>query len=62
MAYQLTCPCGVSIVARDEEFLPAVRAHLGEAHPGRTYPDEAVMVMAVKVPDVVLERRRQSAG
>jgi hypothetical protein len=58
VAYQLTCPCGVSIVDRDEEFPIAVNAHLEGEHPGRTYADDLIMMMAVKVPDHLLTRRR----
>lgn len=56
MAYQMTCPCGASIRAFDEEFVAAVNDHLASAHPGRTYPDDAIMLMSVKVPDRLLRR------
>ncbi|WP_349826677.1 hypothetical protein [Brevibacterium litoralis] len=43
----LTCPCGVQIAAPDEDALvEATRAHLAEAHPGRTYTRDQILFFA----------------
>jgi hypothetical protein len=52
MALQLTCPCGRTIAALEQDaFVEEVTAHLAEAHGGRSYPADMIMTMATTVPD-----------
>jgi hypothetical protein len=47
MKTRLTCPCGESFVAADEDTLVAqVQAHLADAHPGLEYGREQILFMA----------------
>lgn len=54
MAQQLNCPCGTQIAALDDEFLAQVHQHLADQHPGRSYSDAEIMMMAMPVPDRVV--------
>ncbi len=51
MAYNLRCPCGESITALEDDFVPKVQAHLAAEHPGRNYSETEIMMMAMTVPD-----------
>lgn len=51
MAYNMRCPCGVSITAPDETFVATVQAHLAEEHPGREYGENEIMMFAMRIPD-----------
>ncbi len=53
MAYNLRCPCGESITALEDDFVPPkVQAHLASEHPpGRDYSETEIMMMAMTVPD-----------
>ena len=47
MKTRLTCPCGESFVAADEDSLVTqVQAHLAEAHPGLEYDREQILFIA----------------
>lgn len=46
MKTHLTCPCGVQITGADEDDLVArVQDHLGEAHAGREYDRDMILLM-----------------
>ncbi|MGQ4618583.1 hypothetical protein [Nocardia sp. R7R-8] len=62
MAYQLNCPCGTMIVTADDDLVPAVQEHLRPTHPGRSYSAEEIMMLAMPVPDRVLDTRRVGAA
>ena len=51
MGLRMTCPCGTSSAAYDDEFVPRVRAHLTEVHPGRDYDDDSILMFASSVSD-----------
>ena len=51
MAYQLRCPCGLTITAPDDEFVATVQAHLAAEHPGREYDEEQILAFALPVRD-----------
>ena len=55
MAYQLNCPCGTMIVAADDDLVPAVREHLRLVHPGRSYSAGEIMMLAMPVPDRIVD-------
>ena len=57
MAYQLNCPCGEMIAAVDEDFIDAVGFHLVSAHPGRSYTENEIMMLAMPIPDRVVHTR-----
>jgi hypothetical protein len=47
MKTRLTCPCGESFTAADEDSLVTqVQAHLAEAHPGLEYDREQILFIA----------------
>lgn len=47
MKTTLTCPCGETIVGRDEDDLVEhVRSHLRDRHPGHEYTREQILMMA----------------
>jgi hypothetical protein len=47
MKTRLTCPCGESFVAADEDNLVTqVQAHLADAHPGLEYDREQILFIA----------------
>lgn len=47
MTLYLNCPCGEVIEGEGEDELVArAQAHLGEAHPRRTYTREQILFMA----------------
>jgi hypothetical protein len=48
MKTTLTCPCGETIVARDEdELVELVQRHLKEKHPGHEYTREEILMLAL---------------
>jgi hypothetical protein len=49
MAYNLRCPCGVSITAPDDTFVATVQAHLADEHPGMEYSEAEIMLFAMRV-------------
>lgn len=51
MAYNLRCPCGVSITAPDETFVATVQTHLADEHPGMEYSETEIMMFALRIPD-----------
>ena len=55
MAYQLNCPCGAMIVDLDDTFVATVQAHLASAHPGREYGENEIMMLALPVPDRLVD-------
>ena len=55
MAYSLRCPCGTTITALEELFVPEVQKHLASEHPGRTYSENEIMMMALPAPDRLVE-------
>lgn len=47
MKTHLNCPCGESIVGKDEdELVDLTQAHLAEVHPGMKYEREHILFMA----------------
>ena len=59
MAYSLRCPCGTTITYYDEGFVAKVQEHLAAEHPGRTYGENEIMMMALPAPDrLVVEGQR----
>ena len=47
MKTRLVCPCGETIVGKDEdELVDLANAHLAEQHEGRTYEREMILFMA----------------
>lgn len=47
MKTRLTCPCGETIRAEDEDTLVELtQAHLAEAHPGMTYGRDEILFIA----------------
>lgn len=54
MAQQLRCPCGEHLAARNDVFLGVVRQHLTTAHPGRTYSDAEIRLVASDISDDLL--------
>lgn len=47
MKTTLTCPCGETIVGRDEDDLvERVRSHLRDRHPDHEYTREQILMMA----------------
>lgn len=51
MAYNMRCPCGVSITAPDDTFVATVQKHLADEHPGREYGENEIMMFAMRIPD-----------
>lgn len=51
MAYNMRCPCGVSITAPDDTFVATVQQHLADEHPGREYTENEIMMFAMRIPD-----------
>lgn len=48
MTRSLSCPCGANLVGADEdEIVTLTQAHLAEAHPGREYSREMILMMVV---------------
>ena len=62
MAYQLNCPCGEMIAAVDEDFIDAVVSHLASAHPGRSYTENEIMMLAMPIPDRVVHTRGEAGA
>ena len=47
MKTRLTCPCGETIKAQDEdELVELTQAHLAEAHPGMSYGRDEILFIA----------------
>ena len=47
MKTHISCPCGESIVGKDEnELVDLTQAHLASAHPGLEYDRDASLFMA----------------
>ena len=47
MKTRIQCPCGETIVGKDEDDLVQLtNAHLAEQHDGRTYDREMILMMA----------------
>ena len=55
MAYQLNCPCGAMIAAPNSTFVATVQAHLASMHPGREYSENEIMMLALPVPDRIVD-------
>ena len=47
MKTRIQCPCGETIVGKDEdELVELTNAHLAEQHDGRTYDRDMILMMA----------------
>ncbi|WP_244929127.1 DUF1059 domain-containing protein [Nocardioides sp. W7] len=47
MKTRLSCPCGTSIVGKDEdELVTLTQEHLGAEHPGLEYDRDAILFIA----------------
>jgi len=47
MKTHLNCPCGESLIGKDEdELVDVAQAHLAAAHPGMKYEREHILFMA----------------
>jgi hypothetical protein len=51
MAYNMRCPCGLSITAPDDTFVATVQEHLATEHPGREYSENEILMFAMRLPD-----------
>ncbi|MEI5674506.1 MULTISPECIES: DUF1059 domain-containing protein [Nocardioides] len=48
MKTRLTCPCGTTIVGKDEdELVTLAQEHLAAEHPGREYDRDMILFMAL---------------
>jgi hypothetical protein len=47
MKTRLTCPCGTTVVGKDEdELVTLTQEHLAAEHPGREYDRDSILFMA----------------
>ncbi|MDL9938614.1 hypothetical protein QSJ18_17850 [Gordonia sp. ABSL1-1] len=56
----MTCPCGQALVGFDDTFIPTVRKHLTDNHPGHEYDDDQILMFASSVSDDYV--RQQADG
>ena len=62
MKTRIQCPCGETIVGKDEdELVELTNAHLADQHDGRTDDRDMILMMAT-VPDTATPRRPAGGG